>query len=430
MVRACALLACVLHAQPARVGGTGFLLKLVDPGGILTENPVALIEGSEHPQIINDDGKLPDAVAGDGVYSGPLSSAVDGPLGLQIQQGDRSWRTEIEVDRSSSEPLVMLQLDAQGQLVDWERGPPGASPRMAGNPEKSTGFLLKVHDPGGLLVDAATVVLSAEGSARSEGTINDLGKMPDSRAGDGYFSGPVFISTVGPLHVAIQQDEQRWETTVEVGADDAEPEINLRLEADGQLRETEAEERLRRPEERQAVIADASGQVILTSSTHGTQGLWLWMVLFSAAGAGAGIAAQRLGRRPGASCRLGSAAQEAIPPRRLAPGDALLALRGPLARYRVVLLGTLEEECENVIPCLETAPLPRELLRAVEALAVQEGPPVALLLSAADLLDASGLGDPLEALVAEVGGRFPLWGAGGPPHWERWSPSPGAPPGS
>ena len=89
---------------------------------------------------------------------------------------------------------------------------------------------------------------------------------------------------------------------------------------------------------------------------------------------------------------------------------------------RLVVLGELAQPPANVFPCQERAPLPVELVRAVERLAVEPGPPVALLLTAPDLLDTPGPGDPLVDLVREVGGRFPLWVVGAPTGWARWTP--------
>jgi len=96
------------------------------------------------------------------------------------------------------------------------------------------------------------------------------------------------------------------------------------------------------------------------------------------------------------------------------------ALEGPLKDYRVVCLGPVAPEHQQIIPCLDQAPLPEELVAAVERLAAAAGNPVALLVTDPSLVERSGRDRHRKALQKQIYGRFPLWVVDGPESWEPW----------
>ena len=170
------------------------------------------------------------------------------------------------------------------------------------------------------------------------------------------------------------------------------------------------------------MVADGSGTTLLTANAAAWQGTWLWILLLGGLGVGAGYAKVRLGRRPAGPGRLLGLPEGALSPVRIAPQHVEATLHGPLSTHRVVLLGPPEWASDRVFPCVEKGPLPLELVRAVEDLATRPGPPVALLVSSADLLDPAGADSTLEDLEHAVAGRFPLWVVDGPAEWEAWVP--------
>lgn len=277
------------------------------------------------------------------------------------------------------------------------------------------GFLLKIEDPSGLIEGEAQVELSGpEGNAVV--SVRDDGTMPDAIAGDGAYSVSVSSRLGTPMSAVITSGDSTWTGEAELDLDTDKPEVHLRLRASGV-----------------AEIAESDLSLSPVSPTHHDDappppgvdpgiGVWLWGFLVMGVGVGVGLVLVRLGRRPAAASRLAREIGEREPPRRIDPADLTVALTGPLAEVRLVVLGELAQPPANAIPCRERAPLPVELVRAVERLAVEPGAPVALLLAAPDLLDAPGPGDPLLDLAREVGGRFPLWVVGGPADWTRWTP--------
>ena len=277
------------------------------------------------------------------------------------------------------------------------------------------GFLLKVEDPSAFLGDEAKVVLTGpEGTTTA--TVRDDGTMPDAIAGDRAYSVSVSERLGSPVTAVITGGDSRWEGTVELDLESDKPEIHLMLRAGGVAETFESDLELS-----PVSVGDHSDAPPPPGVDPGI-GIWLWGFLFLGVGLGVGIAVVRLGRRPTAASALEGVPGRREAPRRVEPADLAAALAGPLAGTRLAVLGTLRWPPENAIPCVEQAPLPVELVRAVERLAVEPGPPVALLLTAPDLLDRPGPGDPVVELAREVGGRFPLWVVGGPQGWSQWSP--------
>lgn len=277
------------------------------------------------------------------------------------------------------------------------------------------GFLLKIQDPSGFLGDEAQVDLTGP-EGNTVVTVRDDGTMPDAIEGDGAYSVSVSARLGTPMTAVITSGDSTWTGEAELDLDSDKPEVHLLLKASG-------------------VAETAESDLFLSPVAHGDHddspappgadpgvGLWIWGFLILGVGVGVGVALVRLGRRPATASPLVREGGGRESPRRIDPGDLSAALAGPLAEVRLVVLGELAQPPANVIPCRERAPLPVELVRAVERLAVEPGPPVALLLTAPDLLDAPGPGDPLVDLVREVGGRFPLWVVGVPAGWTRWTP--------
>ncbi len=277
------------------------------------------------------------------------------------------------------------------------------------------GFLLKIQDPSAFLGDEAEVVLTGP-DGNTTVIVRDDGTMPDAIAGDRAYSASVSERLGSPVTAVITGGDSRWEGTAELDLESDKPEIHLRLRAGGVAETFESDLELS-----PVSMGDQSDAPPPPGVDPGI-GVWLWGFLFLGVGVGVGIAVVRLGRRPTAASPLAGVRAQHEAPRRIEPADLAAALEGPLAGTRLAVLGTLRWPPENAIPCVEQAPLPIELVRAVERLAVEPGPPVALLLTAPDLLDRPGPGDPVVDLAREVGGRFPLWVVGGPQAWTQWSP--------
>jgi hypothetical protein len=277
------------------------------------------------------------------------------------------------------------------------------------------GFLLKIQDPTGTVGDEAQVALSGpDGSTTA--TVRDDGEMPDAIAGDGAYSVSVSERLGTPLSIVVTSGDSSWTGTAELDLESDKPEVRLRLRASGVAEVAESDLEL------SPVATVDQDQAPPPPGVSPGIGLWIWGILALGIGIGVGIAVVRLGRRPGSASPLEWGSGPEVEPRRIESADLPAALAGPLAETRLAVLGSLRSPPGNAILCREQAPLPVELVRAVERLAVEPGPPVALLLTGPDLLDRPGPRDPLEELALEVGGRFPLWVVGGPAGWTRWSP--------
>jgi len=270
-------------------------------------------------------------------------------------------------------------------------------------------YPLRILDPAGLLEGEVTVILVGDQGSRKFVAKPETGSQGSAHAT------PIYATSMEPvgstMTIRVINAGNSWVGTLPALKGLDEPEAYVKVLPTGVVELVE----------RSTVSRPLPVEVVprRASDAKPGPGLWLWGVLFLGLGVGGGIGLVVLGRRPRGDCRLDTAAEAPTPPRRLAAADLTSAVRGPLANHRLVVLGELEEPLPHVIPCRDRAPLPQELVRAVERLAVVPGPSVGLLLTRPDLLDEAGPGDPLERLAAEIDGRFPLWVVDGPDRWPR-----------
>jgi hypothetical protein len=272
------------------------------------------------------------------------------------------------------------------------------------------GFLLQLHDPGGYLSGSPVVELKgSEGSTREVRPLDD-GNPPDVKPDDDVWTVAVPSFLDPRVDIEIKASGRSWTGSAKLDPDDVKALVRLRLEPDGQAL-AEAQQVPAAP----AKGSSGSDQAAATSTGTGP-GALLWALAFAAVGLGTGLGFALVGRRPRGRARVEEPAVVPVPPRRLEAGDVTRALAGPLAGHRVLVLGEAPDG-PLVHRCTEPAPLPRELVAAVEHLAVVAGPPVALLVTEPARLDRSGPWEPVPELARRVAGRFPLFVVGGPPEW-------------
>jgi hypothetical protein len=196
----------------------------------------------------------------------------------------------------------------------------------------------------------------------------------------------------------------------------AHPEVSLMVAADGSVVAYDGDQ----PQVRASplIIADPSGEAVAAATNMGMRGVWLWLVLFGAIGVGLAHAVVRFGRRPVGGSRLspGPAPGEAPTERFDAPQLPVLldALEG---ERRVVVLGPVPSPRAWLLHVEDHAPLPQELVLAVERLAARDGLPVALVITDPSRLDGP---EPIPELARLVARRFPLWVQSGPADWRVW----------
>lgn len=124
------------------------------------------------------------------------------------------------------------------------------------------------------------------------------------------------------------------------------------------------------------------------------------------------------GRAAGQDPR-GSGPGQDTTPRTVDAEDLDLAVRGPLAAHRLLVVG------EGPPPpggrLVPPGAMPAEILGALDQLARTPGPPPALLVQSPRTLEAWDH-DPIQELRGLLAGRHPLWVVNGPQGWDRWQP--------
>ncbi len=340
--------------------------------------------------------------------------------------------------------------------------------------EGRMGFMLQLYDPAGYIQDTPQVNLKGtDGTMRRLDPADD-GGGPDFKAGDNIYTSPVPSFTDASATVEVTAGSRTWRAEINI-PDDEKALVRLRLD-DGVM--VAIGDVAMAPPSRSPAAAPvaaptppppASGTTMGTGSgagpTPGTDapaergatgggeprggnggppgsntggpaptatdgpgatateddlgaGILVWGGVLVAFAAAAGVASA-LQTRPGAGAPLGAKPPVRQAPRRLAAADVAAVLRVPLAPYRVVVLG---DPLPETIACLERAPLPEELVTAIERLATTPGDPPALLVTDASRLDHPHPGDPVAALAARIGGYFPLYVVNGPASWQSWTP--------
>lgn len=133
----CALslgVASTATAQQPKGKRRGFLLQVVDARAYVKDGPVVTLKGSlgtlktVHPK---DDGKIPDAKAGDRTYTVSVPSFFDPKVDVTIASGGAKWTAKVELKPDDDRAQVNLELKPDGatELLKpriMERRPGGA----------------------------------------------------------------------------------------------------------------------------------------------------------------------------------------------------------------------------------------------------------------------------------------------------------------
>lgn len=297
------------------------------------------------------------------------------------------------------------------------------------------GMMLKVQDPGELLVGDPVVTLSSPGLNAVTVRPRDDGQLPDRAAGDRLYVAAVRDYSGREVQVQVADGTRTWQGRVVMQMSLALPLLAIKLEPDGRAVRLEGQEG---PEDPRGSVGSARETAGGRPASLGWQerldpgpdpeargrGQALWLAMFLGLGFGLATLAVLFGRRPTRAVRLSSGlALGQFAPRRVDALHVAALLRGPLSGHRVIAVGRSPDALpKGLIRCLDDAPLPAELTRAVEALAATTGPQPALLVLDPSALDRPGPLDPLSDLHRRVAGRFPLFvvGASGP--FQAWTP--------
>jgi len=347
----------------------------------------------------------------------------------------------------------------------------GASSASAqGDGEPPRGFLLELTSPGAPIGSPPVVqVTSADGEV-VELRPRDDGVPPDATGGDEIYTAHVPSFSGAKVSLAITAGEATWGTSLALDAGTPFSRVTVELATDGTAVATPITGGPdgqpppagggdpgpgdggdpgpggggtpggadpvpgggddSRPDPRapgsQPIVPDRSTAAAPAEAADRPSsfapGLALWAVLFALLGTGLALVPSWLGRRNRGPATLDPPPPPGtVAPISLAADDVGSALAGPLADHRVVVLGPVPEGSRGLILCREPAPLPDELVAAVEGVAAAEGPRPALLVTDASLLDRPGRRPPLEALADAVAGRFPLFVVDGPNEWSSWA---------
>ena len=151
-------------------------------------------------------------------------------------------------------------------------------------------------------------------------------------------------------------------------------------------------------------------------------GLLLWGFLVSVVNILAAFVLIRRGTRLVRPARLSRPKPTQIAPVGIELEHVNRALEGPLAGYRVVLVGQVRPLPDKAFPCDERGVSPGELVAAVQELALTPGPPVAVLVVEPGDLDPAGLVPALVAVDRCLKRLAPLWAVRAPKSWKRWAP--------
>jgi len=285
------------------------------------------------------------------------------------------------------------------------------------------GFLLQVQDPSGFLQADASITLKGSAGSWRQATLVDDGEMPDILAGDNIYTQAVPTFPDEQVTFTVTSADRSWTGKATLDPDDVKALVRLRLTSDGRATQVQAPTPSGAPPPTASATQGPQTPVAETvqpAAINLGPGAIVWALCLVAAAAGAGLGLVVLGRRARSPAALRVQPADPIAPLRLLSDQVDAALGGPLARHRVVVHGPLDGTYPHVVQCEEIAPLPIELVAAVQGLAVQPGPPVALLLTRPDGLDSPGPVDPLADLARLVAGRFPVWVVDGPTDWEPW----------
>ncbi len=123
------LIVC-LWSAPGIAQPSGFLLKMRDQQGLLEQSTEVIItsaDGQERRATLRDDGKLPDAVAGDHIWSSPVAGLGSDEVEVSMEVGGELRTVEARIEQRADGPLLFLVLGRRGLAVAVERTEPGGS---------------------------------------------------------------------------------------------------------------------------------------------------------------------------------------------------------------------------------------------------------------------------------------------------------------
>jgi hypothetical protein len=270
---------------------------------------------------------------------------------------------------------------------------------MAHSQGTGGGRKISVHDPDKTFVGQPRVTL--EGWRGRPLELKDDGAYPDPVAHDDVYCAAIEGWSSTSLEVVVHNDTRSWTSTatlqpggslwVVVHADKA---TRLDVPVTGPNRPTGA-----------PVGGSALGPMRAAPPGQ-PRDLAFYLVLLASFGLGAGGLTQWYRRHPGRPALPdGEAVSRPFTPIRTTAEDLPRHLRDA-GWKRWAVLGPLPEGAglDDVVP-LEAGATPREVLQALENLALAPGPPVALLVSDREALDREDFRDPVERLEALVAGR-------------------------
>lgn len=405
----------LLAGMAAAEGRMGFLLQLYDPAGYVTGALQVNLKGSDGTTRrldASDDGNAPDIQANDHIYTAPVPSFTDSSVVVDITSGSHTWHAEVTIP-DDEKALVRLRLDPNGTAMSTGDV---AAPRTILTP--STGGGYGAPTSGGQMGQG----MGAQGMSgpmmggQGMGGQGLSGQMMGGQSGTTQGMGGQGMSgqMMGGQGMSGQMGGQGMSGQMMGGQGMSGQMMGM---GNGQSMGANTMSRQMMPGTPTMGMSTSTRSA--TSSDDLVDGLLVWGGGFVSFGAALGIVVALHGRRPGPTARLGADPVAVQVPRRLDAADVDAALAGPLRPYRVVVLG---DTLPGTIPCDEAAPLPDEIVNAIERLATTAGGPPALLVTDPARIDRPHSGDPVLALAARIGGYFPLWVVGGPAAWPRWSP--------
>ena len=437
----------------------GFLIQIYDKAGLLAGPPKVLLHGSmgtKRTLFPRDDGsrKINDITKGDGVYCHPVLSFPDPSVQITVHSKTRKWTTNTTLDPDDVRALVFVKLTnkTQAEVLPKEHALGMAvhvPPKEMGAPRPKFGRTMgkyidhkeKGHKDKGHKEKGHTDKGHTDKDHVDRKHVDK--KQTGEKVVDHKEKGHVDRNHVDRNHVDKSQTgekkvDHQERKHIDRRHTDYDSSHKLAPNIGRMMGKQGPPQMGRMMGKKNLLISDSSkgkGKQLIPSMIGEAQdpregrlgpGYVLWAVTFVTLALGFSVTVALSGRRPRAAARLAAPGEsQTVAPTRLSSEDVAQALQGPLKDYRVVLLGDLmgeagEADEENLVRCVEQSPLPEELVVAVERIAAVSGPPPALLVTDAQLLDRPGPPDPLISLDRRVASRFPLWVVDGPPNWQTW----------
>ena len=445
------------HTQQKRMG---FLLQVYDKGKLLEGPPEVKLRGSmgtKRTLYPKDDGsrQINDIAKGDGVYCHPVLSFPDPSVEVTVISKKLKWTVNTTLDPDDVRALIFVKLGKAGkaEVLPKELALGMAvhvPPKEMGAPRprfgRKMGKYIEHHDrkhtdktrTGEKIIEHVDKTRTGEKVVEHQ----EKKHVDKARTGEKVIEHQE-KTHVDKTNTGAKVTEHQERTHVDRRHVDYDSRNKLPPNF-GRIMGKQGPPKMGRQMGKSDLLATGIGQgkkksLIPSMIGQGQDpregklgpGFVLWAISFLTVALGFSITVALSGRRPRTAARLAFASEhEPVAPTRLRTEDVAEALSGPLKDYRVVILGELvdaegralelDEQGLNIVRCLEDAPLPEELVTAVERTAALGGPPPALLVTDAGRLDRPGPPDPVISLDRRVAARFPLWIVNGPQDWQAW----------